>query len=150
MIDGRLPEAVGGEFIDASGLGGRGRTRTGPRIVIGWQAFDENETLAHLYAAALRGAGFRVSVRPAGGLRPETVKAFKAGRIDAVAGIHGLAARIPGRVVAAASAREVRCGAAATSPAEDRNAFVIKREWRDTRHQPALRPRPLLARVRRG
>ena len=63
VIDGRLPEAVGGEFADANGLGGPARRRAGPRIRIGFQSFDENETLAHLYAAALRGAGFRVSVR---------------------------------------------------------------------------------------
>ena len=37
--------------------------------------------LAHLYAAALRGAGFRVTVRDAGGLRPQTVAALRRGRI---------------------------------------------------------------------
>ena len=70
VIDGRLPEAVGGEFIDANGLGGDpARRRAGPRIVVGFQEFDENETLAYMYAAALRGAGFRVTVRSAGGFR---------------------------------------------------------------------------------
>src|SRR4051794_6063756 len=48
VIDGRLPEAVGGEFVDANGLGGPARrTRRGPVIVVGFQAFDENETLAY-------------------------------------------------------------------------------------------------------
>ncbi|HET8757738.1 MAG TPA: glycine betaine ABC transporter substrate-binding protein, partial [Solirubrobacteraceae bacterium] len=42
--DGRLPEAVGGEFIDANGLGGDGRRRHGRRIVVGFQAFSENDT----------------------------------------------------------------------------------------------------------
>jgi glycine betaine/choline ABC-type transport system substrate-binding protein len=83
VIDGRLPEAVAGEFVDANALGGEPtRTRPGPRIVVGFQDFAENETLAHLYAAALRGAGFRVVVRRAGGLRPETVAALRRGRID--------------------------------------------------------------------
>ena len=63
VIDGRLPEAVGGEFADANGLGGPHRRRSGPVIRIGYQAFDENQTLAHLYAEALRGDGFRVRVR---------------------------------------------------------------------------------------
>src|SRR4051794_19914512 len=62
VIDGRLPEAVGGEFVDANGLGGPHRRRAGPRIRVGYEAFDENETLAHLYGEALRGAGFRVTV----------------------------------------------------------------------------------------
>src|SRR5215212_5925621 len=43
--DGRLPEAVGGEFADANGLGGPARRRPGPRIRIGYQPFDENQTL---------------------------------------------------------------------------------------------------------
>ena len=50
VIDGRLPEAVGGEFADANGLGGPSRRRAGRRITVGYQAFDENETLAYLYA----------------------------------------------------------------------------------------------------
>src|SRR3954468_10457919 len=74
VLDGRVPQAVGGEFADANALGGEpARLRHGPRIVVGFQAFAENETLAHFYAAALRGAGFRVTVRGQGGLRPQTV-----------------------------------------------------------------------------
>src|SRR4051794_26707476 len=90
VIDGRLPEAVGGEFVDANGLGGPARRiRRGPRIVVGFQAFDENQTLAYLCAAALRGAGFRVRVRAVGGLRPQTIAAFGRGRIDVWAGYSG-------------------------------------------------------------
>src|SRR6185437_11756406 len=48
VIDGRLPEAVAGEFVDSNALGGEPRRRrAGPRIVIGFQEFAENETLAH-------------------------------------------------------------------------------------------------------
>jgi glycine betaine/choline ABC-type transport system substrate-binding protein len=82
VIDGRLPEAVGGEFIDAHGLGGHERRRAGKRIVVGYMAFDENETLAHLYAEALRADGFRVVVRSVGGLRPEAVRKLRRNRID--------------------------------------------------------------------
>ena len=35
VIDGRLPEAVGGEFIDANGLGGTATRRDGPRAASG-------------------------------------------------------------------------------------------------------------------
>ena len=89
VIDGRIPEAVGGEFADSNGLGGPSARRKGPRIRIGFQAFDENETLAHLYAEALRGAGYRVRVRPVGGLRPAAVSALRHHRIDLWPGYTG-------------------------------------------------------------
>ena len=80
VADGRLPEAVGGEFVEGNGLD-RGRRRgRGPLIVIGHQSFGEAETLAHLYAAALRGAGYRVAVRDVDGFRPELVAALRSGR----------------------------------------------------------------------
>src|SRR3954463_3418000 len=128
VIDGGLPEAVGGEFVDANGLGGRPRTRRGPRIVIGYQAFDENETLAYLYAEALRGAGFRVRVRAVGGLRPETVKAFRAGRIDLWPGYSGsLLGYLGGPSLPRALAR-IGATPLRRSPAQDRNSFAIKRD----------------------
>src|SRR3954454_21323997 len=89
VIDGRPPETVGEGFVDANGLGGTAKRRPGPRIVVGFQAFSENETLAYLYAEALRADGFRVVVRPAGGLRKETVAALKAGRIGVYPGSSG-------------------------------------------------------------
>jgi osmoprotectant transport system substrate-binding protein len=81
---------VAGDFVDSNALGGEpARRRAGPRIVVGFQRFDENETLAHMYAAALRGAGFRVTVRDAGGLRPQTVAALRRGRIGIYPGYSG-------------------------------------------------------------
>jgi subtilisin family serine protease len=128
VIDGRLPEAVGGEFSDANGLGGPARRRPGPRIVVGFQDFAENETLAYLYASALRGAGFRVAVRPVGGLRPETVAALRQGRIDMWPGYsNSLLGYLGGptlkRALARIGARPLR-----RSPAEDRNGFAMKRD----------------------
>lgn len=82
VIDGRPPEAVGGEFIDAKGLGGAPKRKPGKRIVIGFMDFDENRTLAHLYAEALRAGGFRVTVKSVGGLRPEAVWQLRRDRID--------------------------------------------------------------------
>jgi glycine betaine/choline ABC-type transport system substrate-binding protein len=82
VIDGRLPEAVGGELIDANGLGGQPRRRhRGPLIVVGFMDFAENETLAWYYAEALRAGGYRVSVRAVGGLRPEAVRRMRRDRI---------------------------------------------------------------------
>jgi glycine betaine/choline ABC-type transport system substrate-binding protein len=81
VIDGRLPEAVGGEFIDAHGLGGRAPRRRGPRIVVGHQDFAENETLAYLYGEVLRAGGYRVLVRSVRGLRQEAVRLLRRGQI---------------------------------------------------------------------
>ena len=81
VLDGRLPEAVGGEFIDANGLGGSAPRRRGPRIVVGFQDFAENETLAYLYAEALRAGGYRVKVRSVGGLRRQAVRQLRRGEI---------------------------------------------------------------------
>src|SRR3954468_1747590 len=53
VLDGRIPEAVGGESPDPAGLGGPHRRLRGPRIRVGYQAFDENQLLAQLYAEAL-------------------------------------------------------------------------------------------------
>jgi glycine betaine/choline ABC-type transport system substrate-binding protein len=80
--DGRLPEAVGGEFAQANGLARRERRRRGPRIDVGFMDTPENETLAHLFAGALRGGGYRVAVRSVGGLRPEAVALLRRDRVD--------------------------------------------------------------------
>jgi glycine betaine/choline ABC-type transport system substrate-binding protein len=136
--DGRLPEAVGGEFIDAHGLGGNGKRRPGPRIVVGFQAFAENETLAYMYAEVLRSAGYRVRVRPVGGLRPEALRALRRGRVSLYPGYAGsLLAHITGKRPRsnARIARQLRralerrgARAAKFAPGQNRNLFVTKRE----------------------
>jgi glycine betaine/choline ABC-type transport system substrate-binding protein len=136
--DGRLPEAVGGEFIDANGLGGNGRRRHGPRVIVGFQAFSENETLAYMYAEALRSAGYRVKVRPVGGLRPEALKALRRGKISMYPGYAGsLLAFIADKHPRAKPRllRELRTAlerrgarAAKPAPGQNRNLFVTKRD----------------------
>ena len=135
--DGRLPEAVGGEFVDANGLGGAGEApRHGPRIVVGFQDFTENETLAYMYAEALRSAGFRVKVKAAGGLRADTLKALRSGKISLYPGYAGsLLAFISGKrpdtkpKIAKALQRALKkrgARAAKFAPGQDRNVFVTK------------------------
>jgi glycine betaine/choline ABC-type transport system substrate-binding protein len=126
VIDGRLPEAVGGEFIDANGLGGDGKRKPGPRIVVGFQAFAENETLAHLYAEALRAGGYRVVVRPVGGLRKEAVAALRKGRIGLYPGYSGsLRAYLGGKTLRAAL-KPLHAEPLALSRAQNRNTFAMK------------------------
>jgi subtilisin family serine protease len=126
VIDGRMPEAVGGEFADANGLGGESGTRRGPRVVVGYQDFAENETLAHLYGAALRGAGYRVVVRSVRGLRKEAVSALRAGRIDVYPGYAGsLLEYLGGSSLRSALAR-IKAVPLARARAQDRNVFAMK------------------------
>jgi glycine betaine/choline ABC-type transport system substrate-binding protein len=136
VIDGRLPEAVGGEFVDANGLGAQRKRRPGRRIVLGHQDFAEAETVAYLYGAALRAAGYRVEVRSVRGFRAEAVRALRRGRINLyVAYSRSLTeyldpgARIPdGRVMRPLrrALEPLRSRPLAPAPGENRNLFVMK------------------------
>jgi glycine betaine/choline ABC-type transport system substrate-binding protein len=137
VADGRLPEAVGGEFVDANGLGTERRRRRGPRIVVGHQDFAEAETVAYLYGAALDAAGYRVRVRSVNGFRPEAVRALRRDDInlyvsysrslleyldDAQPGNGGGVRRPLARAV-----RALGCRVLALAPGESRNLFVMQR-----------------------
>jgi subtilisin family serine protease len=125
VIDGRLPEAVGGEFIDTNGLGGTGRHRSGPKIVVGYQDFAENKTLAYMYAEALRGAGFRVSVRGTG-LRPQTVRALRRGRISMYPAYSGTLREYLGGKTLRSALKKVKSEPMALARAQDQNTFTMK------------------------
>ena len=128
VIDGRLPEAVGGEFADSNGLDRGARRRRGPRIVVGYQDFAENKTLAYMYSEALRGAGYRVTVHSVHGLRPAAVRALRTGRIGMYPGYSGsLLAYLGGRSLERALAR-IHARPLTRSPAQDRNGFAMKRD----------------------
>jgi glycine betaine/choline ABC-type transport system substrate-binding protein len=133
VSDGRLPEAVGGEFVDANGLAPGSARKRGPRIDVGFMDFRENETLAYLYAEALRGAGFRVRVRSVGGLRPEAVALLRRDRIDMYPAYDGsllryLVGTSPARLKAGlrATLARIQVEPMRLSRAEDRNLYVMK------------------------
>ena len=136
VIDGRLPEAVGGEFIDANGLGGSAKRRSGPRIVVGFQDFDENETLAHMYAEALRAGGYRVRVRSVGGLRRQAVRLLRRGDIGMYPAYSGSLMSFLGtrpdddgrlrRSLRGALRRKAHAEPLKLAPGENRNVFVMK------------------------
>ena len=84
--DGRIPEAIAGEWVEGKGLTSLERhpvVRPGPRILIGREAFDESTLVAETYAEALRGVGFRVTVVDVKGYRPEIFTAYGKQRINA-------------------------------------------------------------------
>ena len=136
VLDGRLPEAVGGEFVDANGLGGSAPRRAGPRIVVGHQDFAENETLAYMYAEALRAGGYRVAVRSVGGLRAEAVRRLRRGRIALYPAYSGSLMSFLGDrpandrrlrgALAKALERRARAQPLRLAPGENRNVFVMK------------------------
>jgi subtilisin family serine protease len=129
VIDARLPEAVGGEFADANALGGpAAHRRRGPVIRIGYQAFDENKTLAYLYAESLRGAGFAVRVRAIGGLRAAAVAAMRDGRLDMWLGYSGSLRGYLGGGPLTRSLARIGAQPLKASPAQDRNGFAMKRD----------------------
>lgn len=136
VADGRLPEAVGGEFVDANGLGGDTARRTARTIVVGYQDFAENRTLAYLYAAALEADGFRVRVRSVRGFRAEAVRELRAGRIDMWAGYgRALTAFLRKRPVTQSSVgpllrtelRKIGAQPLRFASGQNRNVFVMKR-----------------------
>jgi glycine betaine/choline ABC-type transport system substrate-binding protein len=133
LVDGRVPEAVGGEFVEANGLSDGQRRRSGPRIDIGFMDFAENEMLAYLYAEALRGGGYRVSVRSVGGLRPQAVSRLRRDRVDLYPAYDGsllryLVGTSPARLRAGLRRTLARIGAEPMrlSRAQNRNVFVTK------------------------
>jgi glycine betaine/choline ABC-type transport system substrate-binding protein len=136
VIDGRLPEAVGGEFVDANGLGGSVPRRRGPRIVVGHQDFAENETLAYMYAEALRAGGYRVAVRSVNGLRRQAVRRLRRGEIGMYPAYSGSLMSFLGRrpdddrrlrrALRRALRRKVGAQPLRLAPGENRNVFVMK------------------------
>jgi glycine betaine/choline ABC-type transport system substrate-binding protein len=136
VLDGRLPEAVGGEFIDANGLGGNAPRRRGPRIVVGFQDFAENETLAYLYAEALRAGGYRVRVRSVDGLRRQAVRPLRRGQVGMYPAYSGSLMSFLGtrpdddrrllRRLRRALRRQVHAQPLKLAPGENRNVFVMK------------------------
>jgi osmoprotectant transport system substrate-binding protein len=105
--------------------------------VLGHQDFAEAETVAYLYAAALRAAGYRVRVRSVGGFRPEAVRALRRNTIglyvsysrsllqylDADATPDGGVVRPLRRAL-----RPLRARLLTRAPGENRNLFVMKRD----------------------
>jgi glycine betaine/choline ABC-type transport system substrate-binding protein len=124
VADGRLPEAVGGEFVDANALGSGGPRRRGPRIDVGFQAFSENETLAYLYAAVLRENGHRVAVRRIGGLRARALRRLRSGRIDLYPDYTSSLRRQLGNGPLRRALRRRGARAGRAAPGENRNVFV--------------------------
>lgn len=82
-IDGRMPEAIAGDWAEGHGLlAARPAHRRGPSIRLGYQAFAESETVTRVYEQVLAGAGYKVRSVPVHGFRERIRAAFRARRID--------------------------------------------------------------------
>jgi len=65
-IDRKTSTEVAGEFVDTEKLAAKDTSGTGTSLVVGAANFSESATLAEIYAAVLRTAGYTVEVRTIG------------------------------------------------------------------------------------
>ena len=111
VIDGRLPEAVGGEFIDANGLGGVAARRAGPadrRRLHGLRR--ERDARAPLRRGAARGRLPRRRARASAACAPRPCGKLRRDRDRPLPGLRRLAAALPRRHLARAPEGRA-CGA---------------------------------------
>jgi osmoprotectant transport system substrate-binding protein len=83
-IDKQEPVDVAAKFVKDKGLAGSATGGSKGSITIGSANFSENEMLADLYADALKGAGYSVSVKAKLGSREVVEPALESGQIDLV------------------------------------------------------------------
>jgi osmoprotectant transport system substrate-binding protein len=66
-VERMTPAKVAKDFFEAEGIGGELFTEAGTtKVVVGAANFSENQTLANLYAEALKAAGFQPTVKTVG------------------------------------------------------------------------------------
>lgn len=83
-IDKQEPVDVAAKYVKDKGLAGSATGGSKGSITIGSANFSENEMLADVYADALKGAGYSVSVKAKLGSREVVEPALESGQIDLV------------------------------------------------------------------
>lgn len=138
-IDGRMPEAIAGDWVEGHGLlAARPAHRRGPSIRLGYQAFAESETVTRVYEQVLASAGYDARSVPVHGFRQHIRAAFLARRIDGHISYATSLLRFLQPSSTATSARGVRRALAVAgrragldvlpfARAQDRNLFVMTR-----------------------
>jgi osmoprotectant transport system substrate-binding protein len=119
-----------------SAAGGAGSSKGG--VTIGTANFTENQILGYLYAAALRGAGVKTTVRPNLGTREIVIPALRGGDIDLLPEYQGALLNYLAPKVTASESGEMQNALTQALPAglqvlpygmaEDSDAFVVTRE----------------------
>ncbi|WP_369366609.1 ABC transporter substrate-binding protein [Streptomyces sp. CG4] len=119
-----------------SGTGGGGSSKGG--VTIGTANFTENQVLGYLYAAALQGAGVKVTVRPNLGTREIVIPALRGGDIDLLPEYQGALLNYLAPKATASESGEMQNALTQALPAglqvlpygmaEDSDAFVVTRE----------------------
>lgn len=130
--------ASGVTSLDGSGSasGGGGSSKGG--VTIGTANFTENQVLGYLYAAALKQAGVKVTVRPNLGTREIVIPALKSGDIDLLPEYQGALLNYLDPKATAAEEGAMQNALTLALPkglqilpygaAEDSDAFVVTRE----------------------
>ncbi|WP_225099086.1 ABC transporter substrate-binding protein [Streptomyces sp. CoH27] len=119
-----------------AGTGGGGSSKGG--VTIGTANFTENQVLGYLYAAALKGAGVKTTVRPNLGTREIVIPALRGGDIDLLPEYQGALLNYLAPKATASESGEMQNALTQALPsglqvlpygmAEDSDAFVVTRE----------------------
>ncbi|MBO3084582.1 glycine betaine ABC transporter substrate-binding protein [Cellulomonas fengjieae] len=146
-IDRRTSSEVAEEFVETEDLAAQDDVGSGTSLVIGAANFSESATLAEIYAAVLRSAGYTVEVRTIGN-RETYLPALTDGTITAVpeyaatltdflnaqqngAGAESVASADVDETVAALTPLADAAGVVVGAPSEaqDQNAFAVTSEF---------------------
>lgn len=132
--------AACGNSDPLSSGGGSGNTDTN-HIVVGSANFPESETIANIYAEALRANGFDVSTKFGIGSREAYIPALKDGSIDVIPDYTGNLLQYLDKSATATTGAEVvkalpnalgsSLAIATPAPAEDKDAVVVTKETAD-------------------
>jgi osmoprotectant transport system substrate-binding protein len=124
--------------LNGQGSAAGGAGSSNGSVTIGTANFTENQVLGYLYAAALRGAGVKTTVRPNLGTREIVIPALRGGDIDLLPEYQGALLNYLAPKVTATEPGEMQNALTQALPAglqvlpygmaEDSDAFVVTRE----------------------
>jgi osmoprotectant transport system substrate-binding protein len=142
-IDKKDPDDVAKAWLQSNGFAANGAAKTGPTITVGSAKFTEDETLADIYADALKAAGYPVAKKLNIGSREIYFPLLKKGDISFVPDYAGslltfIDANKPATTNPTTNATELAAAlsplkltALKSAPAQDINGFVVTKATAD-------------------
>ena len=155
-IDRKTSPEVAADFVKTEGLGAQDQSGKGTKVVVGAANFSESATLAEIYAAVLKSAGFDATTQTVGN-RETYLPALEKGTLAAVPEYAAtladfLNAKVNGTDAASVATPDIDKTVAALTPladksglvmgeasaAQDQNAFAVTREFADAHNVKTL------------
>ena len=142
-IDKKDPDEVAKAWLQSNGFAASGTAKSGPTIVVGSAKFTEDETLADIYADALKTAGYPVSKKLNIGSREIYFPSLKNNQVSFIPDYAGslltfVDSKKPATTNAATNATELAAAlkplkltALESAPAQDINGFVVTKATAD-------------------